>query len=60
LPEVRLAGNYTGRVLTGDKPAELPIQQATKVELLVNLKTAKTLGIIVPQSVQSRADEVIE
>ena len=60
MPEVRLAGNYTGRVLTGDKPAELPIQQATKVELLVNLKTAKTLGIIVPQSVQSRADEVIE
>jgi putative tryptophan/tyrosine transport system substrate-binding protein len=56
----RLAGNYTGRVLRGDKPGDLPVQQATKVELYINLKTAKALGITVPQSVQNRADEVIE
>jgi len=56
----RLVGNYTGRILKGEKPTALPVQQATKVELIVNLKTATKLGITVPQSVQSRADEVIE
>jgi ABC-type uncharacterized transport system substrate-binding protein len=56
----RLVGNYVGRVLKGDKPADLPVQQATKVELFINLKTANTLGVTVPLPLSGRADELIE
>jgi len=55
----RLVGTYTGRVLKGDKPTDLPVQQSTKVELLINLETAKKLGIAIPIPVLGRADEVI-